>query len=264
MMISLDSFQFHSPPYNDPMKYDLVARYFERSHSVTAVISTACFSAHPVIRGEKRGICFTNELNRLGVPAAIGMASKISPWAAQVFCERLYTELGRMQPMIGAYAEAVLAIRHMREEDKLLWSVPVMCAMSSNVIPFPDRGYFMLLAEMQELVDRIENVRRRMNRIPEMSRGDRIVEANGLSIDVAAIVKNLSELGMLEPSEDSDTAVWHEKLGAARTQLAWFKSQTVNGLRRGNSAEQMSSALDDTFIEVEQLISERYPVEFIC
>jgi hypothetical protein len=258
---TLDSFQFHSQPYNDPMKYDSVARYFERSKSVTAVISTACFSGHPAIRGEMRGVCFADELIKLGVPAAIGMASKISPWAAQVFCERLYTELGRMRPMVEAYAEAVLAIRNMREEDKLLWSVPVMCAASSNVIPFPDRGYFRILAEMQDVVDRIENVRRRINRIPVMSRDDRIVEASGLSIDVAAIVKSLSDFGALEVPGDSAMVGWHEKLGAARTQLAWFKSETVNGLRQGSSAEQMASALDDAFIQVEQVISERYPVQ---
>ena len=185
--------------------------------------------------------------------------SKISPWAAQVFCERLYIELGRMRPIVEAYADAILAIRNMREEDKLLWSVPVMCAVNSNVTPFPNRGYFRILTELQGIVDRIENVRHRIGRIAIMSRDDRTIEASGLSIDVAAIVKSLSDFGAMQLPGDAATAIWLEKFGDARTQLSWFKGGTVNSLRRGSSAEQMASALDDAFIEVEQIISERYP-----
>ena len=261
---TLDSFQFHSPPLNDPVKYDSLARYFGRSSSVTAVVSTACFSAHPAIRGEERHVCFTSELIKLGVPAAIGMASKITPWAAHVFCAHLYTALGEMRPIVEAYAEAVLAIRNMREEDNLLWSVPVMYAMSSNVIPFPHRGYFKLLAQMQNMVERIESVRRQLSRIPVMSRSDQIAEANGLSLDVTAIIEDLSDLEHLELPDGSATGIWHERLQAARTQLDWFNRQTVYGLRQGNGAEQMSSALAAAFSEVERLVSEHYPVEIGC
>ena len=98
------------------------------------------------------------------------MVNKITPRAAQIFTRCLYTGLGAARPIAEAYAYAVLAVRNMREYDRLLWSIPVMYAKSSNVIPFPDQGYFDLLDRLESVVEGAEGLRRQLARLSAISR----------------------------------------------------------------------------------------------
>ena len=257
---TLDSFLFNSPPSNDPVKYDSLARYFGRSPSVSTVVSTACFSARPSGRSDERGVCFSSELIEQGMSAAVGMASKITPRAAQVFCERLYSLLGEAWPIVNAYAQAVLAVRNMREYDRLLWSVPIMCAKSSNIIPFPNRGYFDLLEQLQDMVERIEGLRGQLNRLPALPRRNRMGEAGGLSLDVAAILQDLEHLQTIELPSTSATAVWHKQLAGARRTLAWSGGTAVARLSQGQGLDQISSVIKVALSTVEELVADQYPV----
>lgn len=254
------AFQFNSPPSHDPIGYDSLVRYFARHESVATVISTACFSAQPTTLGENRNICLASKLVEAGLSAAIGMTNKITPNAAKVFTEALYTELAKARPVVEAYAEAILAIRSMAEDDRLLWSVPVMYSKNGNVIPFPDQGYLDLLDSLQNTLEGIEDLRRRLNRLPMMSQGDRIAEAGGLSLDMAAIRQDLSDLEATELPGRPGTPAWRKRFRASSRRLDWFMNQVAGAVRQGQTAQQANSMLTVALDEVEQLIADRYAI----
>jgi hypothetical protein len=254
------AFQFNSPPSHDPMEYSSFARYIGRRSSVTTVVSTACFSAQPSFPGESRGICFASEVIELGVSAAIGMATKITPNAAQKFTEALYTELANARSIVEAYAAAVLAVRDMREDDNLLWSVPVMYAKSSNVIPFPNRGYFELLDRLEGLLVGFEDLRSQLTRLPMIPRKDRIADASGLALDMAAIRQELSALEQTVILRDPNTVDWPERFHTASRRIDWLMPHVAGAVRQGQAAEQMSSMLTATLNEIEKLVTDEFPI----
>jgi hypothetical protein len=249
-----DAFQFNSPPSNDPVGYDSLVRYFARRESVAAVVSTACFSAQPTILGNKRLVCFAGSLVDVGLSAAIGMASKITPHAAKTFTEALYTEFSRGRTVVEAYAEAVLAVRGMAEYDHLLWSVPVMYSRSRNVIPFPDPGYLDLLDRLRSAQEGIKGLRCRLSRLPAMSRDARIAVAGGLALDMAVIRQDLTDIWAGELPGTSRVPDWGEKLQAAGGQLDWYMSQVGAAAGQGQAAPQASAIIATVLDEVEQLL----------
>jgi CHAT domain len=257
---TLEAFQFNSPPSNDLIGYNSLARYFKRTPSVVAVVSTACFSARPANLCGRGGVCFASASVDLGLSAAIGMATKITPRAAQAFTECLYTELAEARPITEAYAQAVLAIKNMEEYDRLLWSVPVMYAKSGNVIPFPEQGYFRLLDRLQRMLQKFEDLRQQLDRLPMMSRDRRIEEARWLVLDVTGIRNDLQDLQTAELPGVPATTVWHKKLEAARTQLGWLIGEVTGSLNEGNAAEQPSSMVTVVLDDVEDLVAEHYPM----
>lgn len=257
-----DAFQFNSPPSNDPVGYDSLVRYFARRESVAAVVSTACFSAQPEIDGNKHHVCFAGRLVDVGLSAAIGMASKITPRAAKTFTEALYTEFSRGRTAVEAYAEAVLAVRGMTEYDHLLWSVPVLYSRSRNVIPFPDPGYLDQLDKWRSAQEGIEGLRRRLSRLPAMSRDTRIAAAGGLALDMAVIRQDLAGIGAGELPGSSRVPGWGEKLQAASGQLDWYMSQVAAAAGQGQAAPQASAMIATVLDEVEQLlIASRHVIE---
>jgi len=254
------AFQFDSPPSHDLVEYGAFARYLGRIPSVTTVVSTACFSAQPPARGEDRAVCFASRVIELGVSAAVGMATKITPNAAQRFTEALYGELARARPITEAYAEAVLALRDMKEDDHLLWSVPVMYAKNSNVIPFPNRGYFDLLDRLEGLLEGIEGLRTQLAALSTISRGERIAEAGGLELDMAAIRDYFSDIADMEIAREPNAPGWPEKFRAASTRLDRLMRQVASAARQGETAEQLSSVLRITLDEIRDLVNAEFPI----
>lgn len=257
---TFEAFQFNSPPSNDLIGYDTLARFFKRNSSVIAVVSTACFSARPANLCDKGSVCFASASVDLGLSAAIGMATKITPRGAQTFTKCLYTELSEARPITEAYAQAVLAIRNMEEYDRLLWSVPVMYAKSANIIPFPEQGYFRLLDRLQSMLKKFEDLRRQLDRLSMMSRDRRIEEARWLPLDVADIRKDLQDLQTTELPGLPATPIWYKKLEAARSQLGWLIGEVTCSLREGYAAEQPSSMVTVILSDVEELVTEHYPI----
>jgi hypothetical protein len=257
---TLDSFLFNSPPTKDLIGYDSMARYLGRRPFVSTVVSTACFSARPTFYRDKDGICFAKEVVAQGMSAAIGMANKITPRAAEVFCRNLYGELGISSPAVLAYAKAVLAIKEMREYDRLLWSVPVMYARNSNVIPFPNVGYFEVLDQLQNVIDRIEDILSILDTVPSMSHRRRADEAIGISMDVAALLEDLSELQEIELPGTSATAIWRDRLGSFYRTLDWAVGGVASCLMEGEDAGQISSIMKSSLNAVEELVATSYPV----
>jgi hypothetical protein len=217
-------------------------------------VSTACLSARPVVICKKRGVCFASEVVDLGVPAAIGMANMVTPRTAQVFSECLYTELAAARPIVEAYAQAVLAIRSIREHDHLLWSVPVLYA-KNNIIPFPSQGYLDLLDRLQSMIEGVEGLRRRLPQLPAMPSG----EAGAICLDLEAIRQDLHELEMTEIHGRQDLTAWHEQVEAQREQLDWLMPQVTSALHQGRGVEQMGWLLN-IFDEVERLVADQYPI----
>jgi hypothetical protein len=249
-----EAFQFNSPPTNDPVSYDWLVRYLARCDSVTAVVSTACFSAQPTIDGDKRRVCFAGKLVDVGLSAAIGMAGKITPRAAKTFTEALYTKLARGRAVVEAYAEAVLAVRGMSEYDGLLWSVPVLYSRSRSVIPFPDPGYLDLLDRLRSAQEGIKGLRRRLSQLPAMSRDARIAAAGGLALDMAVIRQDLTDIWAAELPGTFRVPDWGEKLQATSGQLDWYMSQVGAAAGQGQAAPQASAMIATVFDEVEQLL----------
>jgi hypothetical protein len=68
--------------------------------------------------------------------AVIGMAGPVSPYPGVLFATALYRCLASGFSALHAYHEAVCRIRH-QDPHSTMWSVPVMYAETSNVVPFP-------------------------------------------------------------------------------------------------------------------------------
>jgi len=252
-------FIFNSPPAHDSIPHGTVARYFERQPFVTTVVATSCYSAQPSRPDGNGNTDFARELVDRGVSAAIGMTTKITPHAAQVFAEHLYACLGDAQQIPDAYAQAVLAIRRLREDDHQLWSIPIMYA-KSNVIPFPSRENLDLLDRLQDIVEGIECLRDQLNRLPGTSqdrRGERLV---ALSVDMAAIRDDLSFLAAAVLSGGPASTSWRRNLASLTSRLNYLMHEVEGDIRRGREPDQTASLLTLALDDFEQLVRQRYYV----
>jgi hypothetical protein len=68
--------------------------------------------------------------------AVIGMAGSVPPYPGGLFATALYRCLAAGFSVLHAYFEAVCRVRH-HDPHSTMWSVPVMYADTSNVVPFP-------------------------------------------------------------------------------------------------------------------------------
>jgi hypothetical protein len=147
----------------------------------------------------------------------------------------------------------------MREYDRPLWSIPVMYAKNSNVIPFPHQGYFDLLG-LESMAEGAEDLRLQLTQLPTMSQSDRIAGAGGLWLSMAAIRQGLQDFDTMELPGRPTPPVWHKKLKMARKRLDWQMSRVAYSLKQGQDAEQISSMLAATLDEIEQLVADQYPI----
>lgn len=134
-----------------------------------------------------------------------------------------------------------------------------MYAKNSNVIPFPDRGYFDLLDGLESIAEGAEDLRRQLNQLPAMSRTDRIAGVGGLWLSMAAIRRGLQGFDMMELPRRPTPPVWHKKLMMARKRLDWQMSRVAYCLKQGRATEQMSSMLVSTLDEIEAIVANQYP-----
>jgi hypothetical protein len=68
--------------------------------------------------------------------SVIGMAGPTEPYSGGLFSTTLYRCLANGSSAVHAYYEAMCRVRNYRP-DSDIWSIPVMYARTSNVIPFP-------------------------------------------------------------------------------------------------------------------------------
>ena len=252
-------FIFNSPPTHDPVPHSTVARYFKRQPSVTTVVATACYSAKPSRPGDNGEPSFAHQLLDMDISAAIGMTTKITPYAAQVFAEHLYASLGAAQQISDAYAQAVLAIRNLREDDHLLWSIPVMYA-KSNVIPFPSQEYLDLLDRLQDIMEGIECLRYQLSRLPAISQGRRGGHVVSLSVDMAAIRDDLGFLAATWLSPGRAISYWQKGLARLTSRLDYLMREVEGDMRQGREPDQAISLLIPALDDFEQLVRQRYPI----
>ena len=76
------------------------------------------------------------EIAALSGAATIGMAGQLNPAMGRLFAFTFYRSLAQGFSALHAYHEAVRGIRD-HGTYSAMWSIPVMCASSPNVIPFP-------------------------------------------------------------------------------------------------------------------------------
>ena len=104
-----------------------------RRYGVWIAVFNCCDSAAPPRYGSRPP---AYEIAEGSGAVTIGLASQLQPYMGGLFTTTFYRCLARGFSAVQAYYEAVCSIR---EHDiySTMWSVPVMYASTSNVIPFP-------------------------------------------------------------------------------------------------------------------------------
>ena len=253
--------QFSLPSSNDPVSHPSLANYLGELQSVTAVITTGCFTARP--NEVDLSVSMARELVDLRVPAAIGMASKVTPRAAKEFSDCLYASLAEAEPIVDAFARSVLAIRRMQFFDRVLWSVPVLYSYGRNVIPFPNQGYFDVVERLEGVVQDVAGLRNNLTRVSRMSADERRNEVGSISLDMAVVSQELSDVSGAGIPGRRDPE-WPRKFEAQRGLIERRIGQVVTCLGQGRSAErrlgQVMPLLESALKRIEGLVAEEYPI----
>ena len=104
-----------------------------RRNGVWIAVFNCCDSATPPPDGRRPP---AYEIAEVSGAVTIGMAGLIQPYMGGLFATTFYRCLARGFSAVQAYHEAVCSIRD-HDIYSTMWSVPVMYASTSNVIPFP-------------------------------------------------------------------------------------------------------------------------------
>jgi len=255
-------FKFRAGDTDEPVKYSVLAAHLNELNSLSAVIATACFSAQPPLSQPER-LCFARRLVALGVPAAVGMVGGITPRAAKVFSDSMYSELTAGQPMVQAYVSAILAIREMESYDRLLWSVPVLYA-NGNVAPLPTQDYLDLVDRVEGMIQCTETLQRYLARIHMIPQGRRKSVAHDIDLQMAAIRQDLKDIAQADVVGVRDPSSWHRRLDAQRELVQGQMSQVRALLDQGVGDEwqltQTASLLASTLEKVGGLVTDHYPI----
>ena len=111
---------------------ELIARGLEEAWTWLAVLS--CHDSATVPSGGGRPPGY--QIADASGAAVIGMAGSVPPYPGGLFATTLYRGLADGFSVLHAYHEAVCRVRH-HDPRSTMWSIPVMYAETSNVVPFP-------------------------------------------------------------------------------------------------------------------------------
>ena len=111
---------------------ELIARGLEEAGTWLAVLS--CHDSATVPSGGGRPPGY--QIADASGAAVIGMAGSVPPYPGGLFATTLYRGLADGFSVLHAYHEAVCRVRH-HDPRSTMWSIPVMYAETSNVVPFP-------------------------------------------------------------------------------------------------------------------------------
>ena len=111
---------------------ELIARGLEEVGTWLAVLS--CHDSATVPSGGGRPPGY--QIADASGAAVIGMAGSVPPYPGGLFATTLYRGLADGFSVLHAYHEAVCRVRH-HDPRSTMWSIPVMYAETSNVVPFP-------------------------------------------------------------------------------------------------------------------------------
>lgn len=173
--------------------------------------------------------------------AAIGMAGPTQSAMGAVFAITFYRCLARGLSAVQAYYEAVCAIRG-HDVYSTMWSIPVMYARNSNVIPFPadDEARIRLgLEEVRYHVTALDH------ELEDLAGGD-VRSRSGWWADQAAIpivrtgcITQYLEAAIPElPADGSDQNGRQDDLAYARDQLQAALSDTADSLSQLSAGEE--------------------------
>ena len=110
----------------------LLASELRRAGAWLAVFS--CCDSAAMLPGSSRPPVY--DIAERSGAAVIGMAGPIQPYPSGLFATALYHCLATGVSAVHAYHEAVYRIRNC-DPYSTMWSIPVMYARTSNVVPFP-------------------------------------------------------------------------------------------------------------------------------